>query len=476
MSEVVAELEPVRSATSSRGILREVAVITIPSVVTMSARMLMDVTDFIMVTIRGDHDGQAAMLPAQMILWCFIVIGFGIVMMISTYTSQCLGRRRESECGAYAWQGIYIAGLFQIGGFGLWLVLPKLMALLRHDPHVQALQLAYCNVGVLTIGPAIAAESFASFFNGVHRPKVTMWTVIESLAINAVVGWALMFGVFGLPALGIVGAAWGITAATTYRTLRLGLTMTSRAYDERYATRHSWRFDPRRTWQVLRTGVPQALQWFSDIFVWAFFVNYLVGTLFGTVHLTASNIAWTYMRIAFVPCIGVGRALTTLVGKAIGQGDPKLAMHYTRIANAATLGFMLALSLLYLWLRYPMVAIFNPDPEIVRIGAVIVICAAIFQFFDGLGITYGAALRGAGDTLWPAVVQIIGHWVILISGGLAIAKLRPQWGSLGPWIMAALLIIVLGLALWWRWQRGAWQRIDLFKERPATAMPAVAVE
>jgi MATE family multidrug resistance protein len=470
MSEFVVELESERGSAAPRSVLREVAVITIPSVVTMSARMLMDVTDFIMITIRHDHDGQAALLPAQMILWSFIVLGFGIVMMISTYTSQCLGRGRERECGAYAWQGVYIAGLFQIGGMAMWLVLPWLMAWLRHDPHVQALQLAYCNVGVLTIGPAIAAESFASFFNGVHRPKVTMWTVIESIFINALVGWALMFGAFGLPALGIVGAAWGVVAATTYRMLRLGLRMTSRAYDLRFATRHSWRLDAARLWQILRTGVPQAVQWFSDVFVWAFFVNYLVGTLFGTLHLTASNIAWTYMRIAFVPIIGVGRGLTTLVGKAIGQGAPYLAMRYTRIANAVTLGFMLTLSLLYVLLRHTMIGLFNDDPQIVRIGAVIVICAAVFQLFDGIGIIYGAALRGAGDTLWPAVVQIIGHWVILISGGLAVAKLRPQWGSLGPWVMAAVLIVVLGLALWWRWNRGVWQRIDLFKERAAATV------
>ncbi len=467
MSESRAGGQSAAAGLNDRGIWREVMAITVPSVVTMSTRMLMDVTDFIMVTIRGDHAGQAALLPSQMIMWTVMVVGVGTVSMVATYTSQCLGRGRQRDCGAYGWQGIYIAGVCQVAGFGLWFVLPTILGWLEHDPEITLLQLAFCNACVWTIGPTIAAEAFASFFNGVHRPKVTMWTVIESVVINALVSWPLMFGLWGLPGMGIVGAAWGMVAAMSYRTLRLAHIMLSKRYDAEFATRHSWRPDRVRLMQIVRTGVPQSMQWCSDVFVWTFFVNYLVGTKFGTLHLTASNIVWNYMRVAFVPCLGVGRGLSTLVGKAIGQGDFNLANHYTRLANAISLGYMGALSVLYLLLRHQMVAIFNADPQIVQIGAGLVICAVVFLFFDGLGITYGSALRGAGDTLWPAVVQIIGHWVILISGGWLVAEWWPHGGSLGPWAVASLLIIVLSLVLWYRWAAGTWRKIDLFKDRHA---------
>jgi Na+-driven multidrug efflux pump len=80
-----------------------------------------------------------------------------------------------------------------------------------------------------------------------------------------------------------------------------------------------------------------------------------------------------------------------------------------------------------------------------------------------VGIGYHGALKGAGDTFWPAVVFIVSHWLIVVAGGYAMARLMPQWGVLGPWSAAAALIIFLGFALWWRWRGGAWRRIDLFR-------------
>ena len=116
--------------------------------------------------------------------------------------------------------------------------------------------------------------------------------------------------------------------------------------------------------------------------------------------------------------------------------------------------------------RERIMAFWSDDPEVVRVGTGILICAAIFQVFDAAVITYNGALRGAGDTLWLASVSAVGTMLILGAGGLLILKFFPQLGPLGPWIAFTVNIIVVGLANRWRFKSNRWMKIDLFKHAP----------
>jgi len=440
---------------------------SVPIVITTCSRMVMDLADFKMISYLGDS-AQGAMMPAQLIMWVFMVLGMGTVSMVNTFVSQSLGRERPHDTSAYAWQGIYLSFAYGTVCWLLYPALPRIIAWTGHSPSIAALELAYCQAVVFAIGPTIACEALAGFFNGIHKPKVTMWTAIEANVLNVILSLALIFGVGPIPAMGIAGAAWGTVFGVSYRFVRLLIAFLSSKYHQPYHTRTTWRIERDKLLAIVRVGIPLGLQWVSDVMVWMLFINILIGRLFGDMHLIASNVAWQYMRIAFMPAIGVGIAVSSLVGKAIGQGDHNMAMRYTRTAVLILFGYLGTLSVVYLVYRAELIAWFNPDPEIVRIASGIMICAVIFQLSDALGITYNAALRGAGDTFWPAVLFVISHWVIVIGGGLAIALLKPEWGSIGPWLAATVLLIFLGFALWWRWRSRAWQKIDLFSHERET--------
>ncbi|MHC4067182.1 MAG: MATE family efflux transporter, partial [Planctomycetota bacterium] len=272
----------------------------------------------------------------------------------------------------------------------------------------------------------------------------------------------LIFGKLGLPAMGIAGAAAGTVVATSYRCLRLTVTMCLPAFHRRFAARDTWRIDRVKALNVLRLGAPQGGQWFSDVVVWMLFVNVLVGRMFGTDHLIATAVAWQYLRISFLPAIGVGMAVTSLVGRAIGQGDPQRAIRQTRVTLMIVGVYMGGLACAFLIWRRELIALFNDAPEIVAIGAGVMVCAAVFQLFDAMGIIYTSALRGAGDTLWPSAMFVVSHWVILIGGGYVMAVFAPGLASLGPWIAATTLLILCGLLLWWRWHGRTWMKIDIF--------------
>ncbi len=444
-----------------RAELKHVIAMAIPMVITTSSRALMDVADYIMITRLELDAAQAAILPAQMIMWSYIVVGLGIVSVVNTFASQCLGKKQYRDCSAYAWQGVYFAALIAVIGLGLRPFLPALINWIGHEPAVRAMEVSYARVALLTPGPTLAAASIGWFFTGIHKPSVSMWSALEANVVNIVVSAVLIFGYGSIEPMGIEGAAWGTFAGVCYRVLRLAATLLSKKINDRYYSRSTWRPCWSKTKDLLRVGFPCGCHWVSEVVVWSLFVTVLIGTKFGMANLIATNTAWQYMRLAFMPTIGVGQALTALVGKSIGSGHPERAIRETRIAAWLTIAYMGSLSVIYLIAGGYLISLFNDQPEVVALGGRIMICAAIFQLFDAIGISYNSALRGAGDTFVPSAFFVVSTWVIIIGGGWTAATLFPELQSLGPWIAASCFIIITSLFLWWRWHSKVWMNIHL---------------
>ncbi len=104
--------------------------------------------------------------------------------------------------------------------------------------------------------------------------------------------------------------------------------------------------------------------------------------------------------------------------------------------------------------------------EVLAIGSRLMICAAVFQTFDAVGIVYTGALRGAGDTMVPGVATIVLSWTLIVGLGAWLAWNHPGLASVGPWIGASAYIIVYGVWMALRFERGAWRRIRLLEPTP----------
>ena len=160
--------------------VRNVIAMSIPVVVTLSSRAVMDVADYVMITRLNQPEAQAAILPAQIIMWSYIIIGLGTASMVNTFVSQAMGKKRYEECGAYTWQGLYVAVIFGLVGLAAYPFLPALVGYVGHEPLVQQRELAYGRIALLTTAPTIAANVLGWFFIGIHKPWTTMWSAIEA--------------------------------------------------------------------------------------------------------------------------------------------------------------------------------------------------------------------------------------------------------------------------------------------------------
>ena len=123
--------------------------------------------------------------------------------------------------------------------------------------------------------------------------------------------------------------------------------------------------------------------------------------------------------------------------------------------------------------RHQLVEFFLPTDDnadsldvVRRVGAMALICAAVFQLFDALGMVLIGALRGAGDTIWPGLATAALSWTVIVGGGALLAATLPHWGAIGPWVAASAYIILLGLLMAHRFARGPWRRMTLVNQPP----------
>jgi MATE family multidrug resistance protein len=472
-------------AQKPRSLTMELLVLAMPIIGMMVTRLAMTTIDVVMCGQLGT-EALAAISPASVFVFVVGCLGMGIAHGVQTFVSQVDGRGQPREAGGYVWQSFYIAllsvpvVLLAVRTAPQWF--GWLAELGQHSPRMVALELSYIEIAMWTVPFSIACIGMNAFFSGIQRPGITLAAILLSLVVNVIGNWLLIFGATVIipvldvtvtfPRLELAGAAIATVLGWATRAVVLFAALMLPRFENTYRARSAWAPDWPKMAGLLRVGAPTSIQWFIDLGSWTVFLV-LIMPPFGTEVIAATNAGLQLMHFSFMPALGVGIALSSQVGYAIGEGRPEMAVVRTRIALRVILAYMLSVGVLFLLIPGPLLALFNPTPEVLRLGAAVLAWAALFQFCDALCIAHMNALRGAGDTRWPAVVVFLCCWVIFVGGGYTVARVFPEFGLNGPWAMTATYICVLGGLLAWRWHAGKWRDIRLF-DQPAAVETAPA--
>lgn len=481
--------------------MRELVLLSLPIIGMMISRMLMGFIDFVMVSQLGTV-AQAAISPATIIVFAFACLGMGLAYSVQTFVSQADGRREPEQGGAWAWQSIYLSIVTALCTCPVAMSTPLwygwFAAAAGHEPEVAALEIQYTTIALWSAPLMVFSTGLNGFFMGVQRPRIAFIAVTVSLVVNFIGNYLLIFGstiaipltgiVLEIPRLEVAGAAYSTVIAWGVRTAVLAAAMFLPEFNDRYRTRRSFAFSLEKFRQMAWVGGPTSVQWLIDIGSWAVFLAVIIPP-YGVAALAASNVGLQYMHLSFMPALGIGIALCSQVGYAIGEGKPDRALQRARIAMWLTGGYMGAIGLLFVLAGARLMWLMNDDPAVIQAGVWVLIGAALFQVFDAMCITYMNALRGAGDTRIPAVMIAACCWIIFVGGGVGVTELlewyEAQRGApfpghyrlIAPWLMAALYIILLGIMLRARWLSGQWRKIKLFsateRATSATAEPAL---
>jgi MATE family multidrug resistance protein len=463
-----------------------------PTVLTMTSYTVMQFVDSLFVAQVGPLEVAA---QGNGGIWSFVPTAFifGLLTVVNTFTAQNLGAGRPERSAAYGWAGIWIAVAAWLLVLLPWaLLLPSIFALAGHGEALIRLETAYAQIllggGVMLL----VAKALSHFFFGLHRPKVVTVAAILGNLVNVVATYTLVFGsegaaawglpgVPGTPALGLVGAAIGTLCGVFVEvTIPLAVFLGPRLRRE-LGTARAWRCGIGPIRDLLRIGTPAAGQFGNELACWAIFMSVLVGR-FGEEHMAAGWVVMRYVHLSFMPAVGFSVATTALVGRFIGMGRPDLAASRARTALAMALVWMTACGAIFWIWRHELVAVFvesagrglaaegsggvEEAAAIIAIGGRLLICAALFQTIDAVGIVYMGALRGAGDTLVPGVLTILFSWGLIVFGGWLTVEFLPQLESVGPWLAATAYIVALGVAMAWRFERGGWRSRRLVADTP----------
>ena len=453
---------------SERSPLAELISLAAPTVAQMASYTVMQFLDTLMLSRVGEAEATAAG-NSGLLGFSIISFGVGVLWVVNTLVSQAYGRKDFAACGRYLWQGIWFSLVMSIAlAFALPLA-PRMFHAFGHEPILAALETTYIQIVLSATAIKLFGTAVGQFLLGVDRPRAVMVCSIIGVSINAVAAWAMLFGHLGLHPMGIAGAAWaqniGVlceTACLTGFAMQPMLRSTYRLLD--------WkpRFAALKT--LIKIGVPAGTGLIADILAWSIFSVWVMGQ-FGTRAMAANTFMLRYMSVSFMLAFGISAAVTALVGRYIGRGRHDLAVIRANLGFKVAAIYMLSCGAIFVVGRHQLIRVFTADPEVLRVGSMLLVFAAIYQFFDALYITYNGALRGAGDTIVPAVATIVLCWSITVFGGYLVARFRPQWGPAGPWTVATIYGVILGTFIYIRFRRGGWRSIHLERREGADTVP-----
>lgn len=441
------------------GSYRQVLVLAYPVIITMLSQTLMWLVDTIMVGRIGTAQLGAVGLGG-MLTWMFFSLFNGLISSANTFVAQDYGAKKYDDIGKIAWHYVYMAVASYIILLALIPFSNYAIKLIGSSPAVTEYSGTYMRIRLYSGIGVFTSFALAGFFRGIGNTKTPMFIALIANCFNVIANYLLIFGndTLRIPRLEVTGAAIATFLSSIFSAILYLTIYLSKNYDRLYLTRSFYRLESALINRIMRVGMPMGIQFFLDNGSFSVFSAFIARM--GDAPLAASNAAMTLMSTSFMPLVGISIATTTLVGQFIGARDLPNARKsgYTAI-KIGVIYAMLVASNFFIFPKY-LVLIVSKDPEVVDLGARILMLAGIFQVSDGFGICSNGALRGAGDTRFTMVIGLSYAWFLFVPLAYVLGYTL-NGGVVGAWVGATIYIVIYGVTVFVRFHRGKWESIKI---------------
>ncbi len=420
-------------------------------------------------------EAVAAASPAGLVSWTIASVLVGTAGYVNTFVAQYYGARQYTRIGPAVWQGVHLTLLAAGVGVVAFALARPLFSMTGHPPAVVEQEVAYFRVLSLGMFTPVLGSALSSFFSGRGQTWVVMWANALATLANMVLDYGLIFGKWGLPELGITGAAIATVAAGLVAVAVYAVLFFDGKHDGQFHTRRGWRPDFPLFARLLRYGLPSGMHFLLDILGWTLFV--IIAGRLGTPELAATNIAFNINALAFQPLYGISLAVSILVGQWIGAERVNLAERSTWSGFHLSVLYMSVFALGYLFVPGLFLRPFALQADAAQMGEVLATTAMLLRFvaayslFDAMNMVFGSAVKGAGDTRFVMLVNVGLSWaVMVVPSYLAVVVFGK--GLLTMWTSATLYIALLGVTLLLRFLAGKWKSMRVI-EVPRTGVVRV---
>ena len=375
----------------------------------------------------------------------FLLVCVGVLTAVGPLVSQAFGAGTYDPIGRSVRQGLWLAAALALPiGLLLWSIGP-VWILMHQDPHTVAIAQEYIRAVVWGFVPFLWFIVFRNFVEAVSRPWPVTAIIVCSIGLNIVANAALMFGHFGMPALGVVGTGWATAIVYWFQFVALVGYVLSRPRFRAFRLFHRLaRIDLQYLREILHIGLPIGGIYGLEV---AFFAStaFLAGTL-GHTTLAAHQLAIQCAAFTFMIPLGIGIATSVRVGHAVGRQDLIGARWAGQLGIGLSVLVMTMAAVVFWIAPRPIVSLFldlgeAANTETAMLAVKLLGIAAVFQIFDGMQVSASGALRGMKDTRIPMMLCFIAYWVVGLPASAALGY-AAGWGVQGFWAG-----LVLGLAV-----------------------------
>ena len=434
--------------------LTETAKLALPIVLTQLGQVAMMTSDLVLLGRLGESVVAAAAL-AHTVLFGAFVLGLGIVSAVAPLAAQAFGARRPRMVRRALRVGLWAALMLGVPLSIGQLYGEELLLALGQAPDAAALAARYLDGLAWSLVPAWWFIALRSFMGAVNRPQAGFWITLAAIPANIALAYALIYGAFGLPRLGVFGAGLATTIVNLGMCAAgLWVCYAFRPFRKYRVLGRFWRADWPLFGKLFVIGTPIAFTFALEYGLFAA-AALLMGRI-GTAALAAHQIALTTASVMFMVPFGIAMAATVRVGHAVGRRDPAA----TRRAGFSAVGlgalFMAAMTLLVIAARDLIpVAFLGADAaqatETAALAATLLVFGAAFFIVDGIQTIAAGALRGLNDTRVPLLFSAICFWVAGFTSSYGFA-FPLGLGAVGVWIGFSIGLALYAFLLVWRFQ------------------------
>lgn len=448
--------------------LRRILTIALPMVASQASETVMMFFDRLFLS-RLSLVQMSAAMSGGLSSFVFSSLFFNTAGYVNTLAAQYYGSGKGQLSVKATSQGIYFS-LFSWPIVLLLMVpLGQSFTLLGHSPEQVAAESSYFYIlmGGSIFGMLRAA--LAGYFTGIGKTKLVMAANLIGMLVNIPLNYLFIFGAGPIPSLGITGAAIG-TVGGSFAIFAILLGFFLRDKRVRSMAPGQLRaFEKKMFAKLLRFGLPSGVEIFLNVFAFNVFLQLMHS--YGQEVAGATTITFNFDMLAFIPMVGLGIAVTSLVGQHMGAGQPEQAKKVAFLGLKLGYGYGGVMMLIFLTLAPQLVQVFidpgaQADVDAVRtLAATMVRMAAIYTLADVTQIVFGGALRGAGDTRYVMVVSAVLHWIMALTAVVLISVVQVE--PLVVWTMFIAFIIIMALTIYLRHRRGKWMFIEMVDHHEA---------
>ncbi len=424
----------------------------IPLIGSHLAQMALHVTDTVLLGWYGVNELAAVVLATSTFFVTFI-LGSGFAQAVMPLVAQALGRGDETQVRRDTRMGLWLSIAFGVISYPIFWWSEALLLALGQRPEVAALGQDFLRIAGLGMIPALLVMALKSYLAALERTQVVLWVTLAAVGVNLCLAYALIFGHWGAPELGIRGAAIASLAVQVLTFVVLAIYAAWLPDLRRFHLfQRFWRPDWAAMGQVFRLGWPIGMTGLAESGL--FQATALMMGWIGTVELAAHGITMEVAALSFMVHLGLSNAATVRAGRADGAGDRQGLRDGAKVAIALSVGFGVTMVALFLTLPQPIIALFLDQSkpgsaEIIAFGVLLLAMAALFQLADAMQVMALGLLRGIRDTKVPMIAAAISYWVIGMPCAYLLA-FKAGLGGIGLWLGLVIGLTFAAATLMWR--------------------------